>query len=213
MTEALKLLTVDDLIQAEEERIELIDGEIVRRPTARSEHWLAQLALSDEVQLLRRRDGPGGWWIMSEISVRYSEHQCPSHDLAGWRKEHVPERPSGIMTLVPDWVCDILSPGHERKDAVHHLLLLQRAAVPHYWILSPEDRALIATGWREGPTGSATRWRFDPGRRRPGRASRPSSRSRSTSPICLARPSKHLPRGVAEASALRRPLGWAGRGL
>ena len=80
---------------------------------------------------------------MSEISVLYSEHQCPSHDLAGWRKERVPERPSGIMTLAPDWVCEILSPGHERKDMVHHLLLLQRAAVPYYWILSPEDRTLI----------------------------------------------------------------------
>jgi Uma2 family endonuclease len=47
------------------------------------------------------------------------------------------------MTLAPDWVCEILSPGHERKDTVHHLLLLQRAAVPYYWILSPEDRTLI----------------------------------------------------------------------
>jgi Uma2 family endonuclease len=142
--EALKLLTVDDLIQAEEERVELIDGEIVRRPMARSEHALAQLALSDEVQVFKRRAGPDGWWIMSEISVRYSEHQCPSHDLAGWRKERVPERPSGMMTLAPDWVCEILSPGHERKDTVHHLLLLQRAAVPYYWILSPEDCTLIA---------------------------------------------------------------------
>ena len=48
------------------------------------------------------------------------------------------------MTLLPDWVCEILSPGHERKDLVHHLMLLQRAGVPHYWIISPEDRTLIA---------------------------------------------------------------------
>ncbi|MBK1706266.1 hypothetical protein CKO40_17355 [Halochromatium glycolicum] len=48
------------------------------------------------------------------------------------------------MTLAPDWVCEILSPGHERKDLVHHLLLLQRAGVPYYWVLSPEDRSLIA---------------------------------------------------------------------
>ncbi|HSQ06102.1 MAG TPA: Uma2 family endonuclease [Chromatiaceae bacterium] len=148
--EALKLLTVDDLIQAEEERVELIDGEIVRRPVARFEHGLAQSALSDEVQVFKRRSGPGGWWIVSEISVLYSEHQCPSHDLAGWRKERVPERPSGIMTLAPDWVCEILSPGHERKDMLHHLLLLQRSAVPYYWILSPEDRTLIVYALDDG---------------------------------------------------------------
>ena len=40
--EALKLHTVDDLIQPEDERVELIDGQIVRRPMARSEHGLAQ---------------------------------------------------------------------------------------------------------------------------------------------------------------------------
>jgi Uma2 family endonuclease len=164
-----ELLTVDDLIQTAEERVELIDGEIVRRPMARSEHGLAQLALSDEVQLLKRRDGPGGWWIMSEISVRYSEHQCPSHDLAGWRKERVPERPSGIMTLAPDWVCEILSPGHERKDTVHHLLLLQRAAVPYYWILSPEDRTLIVYGLEGGAYRLCYSVAFRPGET-PGRA-------------------------------------------
>jgi Uma2 family endonuclease len=54
------------------------------------------------------------------------------------------------MTLAPDWVCEILSPGHERKDTVHHLLLLQRAEVPHYWILSPQDRTLIAYALDDG---------------------------------------------------------------
>ena len=145
MMEALKLQTVDDLLANPDERVELIDGEIVQRPMARCEHGMAQLALNDEIHDVKRAGGAGGgWWIISEISVRYSEHQCPSHDLAGWRRERVPERPRGIMTLPPDWVCEILSPGHERKDLVHHLLLLQRSGVPHYWILSPEDRSLIA---------------------------------------------------------------------
>jgi hypothetical protein len=26
---------------------------------------------------------PGGWWILTEISVAYEPHECPSHDLAG----------------------------------------------------------------------------------------------------------------------------------
>ena len=120
MMEAVKLLTVDDLFRAKDEGAELIDGEVVRRPMARSEHSLVQLALSDEVQVLKRRGGPGGWWIMSEISVQYSEHQCPSHDLAGWRKERVPKRPSGIMALPPDWVCEILSP-EDRSLIVYEL--------------------------------------------------------------------------------------------
>lgn len=142
--EAKKLKTVDDLAGLPEERVELIDGEIVKRPMARFEHGLAQSALSDEVQLLKRTTGPGGWWIVTEVSVQYSEHQCPTHDLAGWRKERAPDRPSGVMTLRPDWVCEILSPGHEKKDLLHLFMLLQRVEVPFYWVVSPEDKTLIA---------------------------------------------------------------------
>jgi Uma2 family endonuclease len=142
--EARKLKTVDDLLRPSEERVELIDGEIVRRPMARSEHALVQSSLSDEVSPFKRKEGPGGWWIMPEISVKYGEHQCPTHDLAGWRKERVPHRPTGIMSLLPDWVCEIISPGHERKDLFHHFLLLQGCKIPYYWVISPEDKTLIA---------------------------------------------------------------------
>ncbi len=142
--EAEKLKTVDDLMLSENERVELIDGEIVKRPMARSEHALIQSGLSDEVLFFKRKNGSGGWWIMPEISVRYNEHQCPAHDLAGWRKERMPHRPAGIMELIPDWVCEIVSPGHERKDVFHNFMLLQRNKVSCYWVISPEDKTLIA---------------------------------------------------------------------
>jgi Uma2 family endonuclease len=142
--EAKRFKTVDDLMEAGEERIELINGDIVKRPMARSEHALVQSGISDEVAFYRRKGDPGGWWIMSEISVIYDEHQCPSHDLAGWRKERVPDRPTGMMNVIPDWVCEITSPGHERKDVFHLFMLLQRKKVPHYWLISPEDKTLIA---------------------------------------------------------------------
>ena len=58
------------------------------------------------------------------------------HDLAGWRRERLPTPPAGVVDIVPDGVCEILSPGHERKDPVHHLLLLQRVGVPYYWTIS-----------------------------------------------------------------------------
>ena len=119
--EARKLKTVDDLVQSNDERVELINGEIVKRPMARSEHALIQSGISDEISLFKRKDGPGGWWIMPEISVKYSEHQCPCHDLAGWRKERVPRRPVGIMKVIPDWVCEITSPGHDKEGPVSQL--------------------------------------------------------------------------------------------
>ena len=148
--EAVKRKTVDDLLRADDERVELIDGEIVERPMARSEHALVQSGISDEIIAFKRKDGPGGWWIMPEIGVEYGEHQCSTHDLAGWRKERVPARPAGIMKIVPDWVCEITSPGHERKDVFHNFILLQRCNVPYYWLISPEDKTLIAYGLVDG---------------------------------------------------------------
>jgi hypothetical protein len=41
--EAYRLQTVADLLASPEERVELVDGEIVRRPRARGEHGSVQL--------------------------------------------------------------------------------------------------------------------------------------------------------------------------
>lgn len=142
--EAMKFKTVEDLLQSEDERVELINGEIVKRPMARSEHGIVQLNLYDGIMLFKHKSGSGGWWIISEVSVRYNAHQCPSHDLAGWRKERVSDRPTGVMDIVPDWVCEITSPGHEKKDTFNNFMLLQKYEVPYYWIIWPEDKALIA---------------------------------------------------------------------
>jgi Uma2 family endonuclease len=142
--EALQLKTIDDLLASPEERVELIDGVIVRRPMARGEHGMAQGNTREVLGPLQHQDGPGGWWIATEINVAYDAHQCPCHDLAGWRKERMPRRPRGVVELTPDWVCEIVSPGHERKDTLHLPLLLQRHQVPFYWLIWPEDRVLIA---------------------------------------------------------------------
>jgi Uma2 family endonuclease len=81
---------------------------------------------------------------LTEISVAYEAHECPSHDIAGWRRERLPRLPDGPIELRPDWVCEIVSPGHEKKDTRSIPLLLRRHGVPYYWLIWPEDRALIA---------------------------------------------------------------------
>lgn len=81
--EAESLHTVTDLIAYPDERAELINGEIVRRPIARAEHGMAQGNTREVLGPVQRKDGPGGWWIATEVSVTYDAHQRPSHDLAG----------------------------------------------------------------------------------------------------------------------------------
>jgi Uma2 family endonuclease len=149
--EALKLKTLDDLLLSPDERVELIGGEIVRRPMARVTHGAAQGNLRGELHPFSGRDGPGGgWWLATEVSVAYEAHECPSHDLAGWRRERLPRLPEDVIDLPPDWVCEIVSPGHEKKDTVVVPLLLKRHRVPYYWLIWPEERALVAHMLSEG---------------------------------------------------------------
>ena len=96
--EAHKLKNIDDLMEAlkNDERLELINGEIIKRPMARFEHGQVQGNLREELGELRRQGNTGGWWFATEVSVKYSEHQVPCHNIAGWRKERVPQKPSGL---------------------------------------------------------------------------------------------------------------------
>jgi Uma2 family endonuclease len=149
--EALKLKTLDDLFLSPDERVELIGGEIVRRPMARFAHGAAQGNLRVELHPFSGGAGPGGgWWFATEISVAYETHECPSHDLAGWRRERLPRLPDGVIDLPPDWVCEIVSPGHEKKDTLILPLLLKRHRVPYYWLIWPEERVLVAHALEEG---------------------------------------------------------------
>jgi Uma2 family endonuclease len=142
--EAIKLKTLDDLLLSPEDRVELIGGDIVRRPMTRFAHAQAQSSADRCLGPFTDGASPNGWWIVTDVSVAYEPHECPSHDLAGWRRERLPHPPQGVIDLPPDWVCEIVSPGHEKKDTVSLPLLLQRHRVPWLWLIWPEDHALVA---------------------------------------------------------------------
>jgi hypothetical protein len=124
--EASKLKTLYDLAASPDEDVELVGGEIVRRPMTRLSHAVAQGNTRGELHAYTRGAGPGGWLIATDVSVAYEAHECPSHDLAGWRRERLPRLPQGIIDLPPDWVCEIVSPGREKKDTLAMPLLLRR---------------------------------------------------------------------------------------
>lgn len=145
--EALKLKTSEDLEDAliQDERLELISGHIVRRPLPRSKHGKAQGEVFGELRPYnRKKDDEDGWVFMTEVDVQYNEFQRPTHDVAGWKKSRLPELPDKVITITPDWVCEIVSKGHEDKDTVDNFMTLQKYKVPYYWLIWPEKEALIA---------------------------------------------------------------------
>ncbi len=126
---------------------EIVDGEIYTFPSGIPRHSLAAGGLTHFLGGPYSYDphGPGGWWILGEIDVELSRHDVVRPDLAGWRRARVPafpeERP---IRIVPDWVCEILSPSNARHDLVTKAALYARSGVPFYWIVDPGARVLEA---------------------------------------------------------------------
>jgi Uma2 family endonuclease len=148
-------LTVDELGDCDEDRrIELVDGELVEHAMTSFEHGDAQLSLGGHIKLAFGGSGPPGgegWWIATEVDVVYSPSTLLRHDVSGWRKARVPERPVGKRVETrPDWVCEILSTDRNH-DLVTKRGILHAAGVPHYWTVDLE--APLLTVLRHHPDG------------------------------------------------------------
>jgi Uma2 family endonuclease len=133
------------------DRLEIIGGVIVEKAAPSPEHSFAESRLGGVLHGFNRRPGargPGGWWILTEIHVEYGSGEVFCHDAAGWRRDRSPERPTGWpVKLRPDWVCEIISPKHERQDLVVKPRVLHVAEVPHYWAVHPEEKMLLVHRW------------------------------------------------------------------
>ena len=146
--------TADDLLAAygTDGGAEIIHGEIVERPRGTLEHSRASGGFMAAIgqRFARRKSGrwPGGWWVLPAIHVQYEPHELFCHDCAGVRRDRVPEiAGSWPMQVRPDWVLEVLSPGHERRDRFDKWRVLQRAGIPHYWIVDPETKTLEVYRW------------------------------------------------------------------
>jgi Uma2 family endonuclease len=137
----------DWLAQPEDARFELIDGAFVEKPAPTIGHARAQSAFCQFIQGPFDRkpggpNGPGGWWIGSEVDVAL-DGRGYRPDIAGWRRERMPvlprERP---VTVRPDWVCEILSESNRATDTITKLRRFHQSGIPHYWILDPVERTL-----------------------------------------------------------------------
>ena len=68
---------------------------------------------------------------------------CPI--IGGWRLERMPTLPeTAWFELVPDWVCEVLSPGTRRIDLTDKRAIYGEAGVGHLWLIDPLARTLEA---------------------------------------------------------------------
>jgi len=137
--------TYQDVLDAPENLVaELIAGVLYTNPRPAGPHAVASSVLGMDLggPFQRGRGGPGGWWILDEPELHLGEDVLVP-DLAGWRRERMPEAPAGpYQELPPDWVCEVLSPSTLRTDRVLKLPRYVRAGVPFVWLVDPIAQTL-----------------------------------------------------------------------
>ena len=138
-------LEIEKLVESQPEgaRAEIVRGTYLFSPRPRFRHLKAQGRL---LGLLESRYGVAGgegraeWTFVSEPEIR-SERSFSRliPDVAGWhRSTGWPGQDESLITLVPDFVAEVLSPGTEEVDRGPKREAYGLMGVGWLWILDPD---------------------------------------------------------------------------
>jgi Uma2 family endonuclease len=132
---------------------EIIDGELYVQPRPRAVHANVEGAIIDDLRgpYHRGRGGPGGWWILPEPGIELPGSPEFSPDVAGWRRERLPRLPdTEAIQVVPDWLCEVLSPTTRGYDLVTKRRFYARIGVGWLWYVDVEARSISVSRLESG---------------------------------------------------------------
>jgi len=150
---------------------EIIEGVLYTMTRPRAPHQRTGLKIGSAVSGPFDSDagGPGGWWILTEPGIELPNTPEVSPDVAGWRRDRLLTLPPDkAIDVVPDWVCEILSPTTRRHDLLIKKPYYARIGVPYHWLIDLDACTLTAyrleSGrWVElGVWGDETEVRIEP---------------------------------------------------
>lgn len=151
---AVRRATYDDVLAAPDGwTAELVNGELFLSPRPRATHLGVEGDLYADLREAfgRRRGGPGpgGWVFLIEpelhLGVPHPNEIVAVPDVAGWRRERLPDVPdTAAITLLPDWICEVVSPGarNVRRDRIVKPDLYATLGVPWLWLVDPVAQLL-----------------------------------------------------------------------
>ncbi|MEJ2610763.1 MAG: Uma2 family endonuclease [Candidatus Thiodiazotropha sp.] len=142
---AKRLASYEDLLKLPENIVgEILHSQLYTHPRPAPKHARAYSALGFSIggPFDGGIGGPGGWWIIDEPELHLSTNILVP-DIAGWRRERMPSLPeTAWFELVPDWICEILSPSTARTDRALKMPLYAQVGVPHLWLVDPDTQTL-----------------------------------------------------------------------
>ena len=144
--------TYADLEAVPEDRhlvAELVNGRLVTHPRPTGRHGRVHTRLISVLgqPFMESLGGTGGWEIITEPELHFGRNVTVP-EIAGWRIERFDQDASPHpldpvkITLVPDWVCEILSPSTEGYDRDEKQDIYGGAGVNYLWVVAPVAQAL-----------------------------------------------------------------------
>jgi Uma2 family endonuclease len=144
--------TWDDFLALEEDdRRELIDGELVEVEVPNKRHE-AIVALLIYFLMSWARAGRGGLVLSSGYEIRISEKRGVMPDVQLHRAGNpaIDGQEEGLVEGAPDLVVEIVSKSSRRYDRVIKLKYYASKNVPEYWIIDPYAKTLERLVLRDG---------------------------------------------------------------
>lgn len=131
---------------------EIIDGTLYTHARPVPGHDFLQSELMGELRgpFQHGRGGPGGWWLAADPGIQVGGSPEFVPDLAGWRRERVPQLPAKRWTVAPDWACEILSPSTRAYDQCKKRPFYARIGIRHLWFVDLEARILTISELMDG---------------------------------------------------------------
>ena len=147
--------TYQDVIDAPEHQLaELISGKLylMSRPARRHSRAVLELIGLLNSPFSKGIGGPGGWEIHFEPELHLiKDIKVVEPDIAGWQEHSWHLLPDGNkFTVMPDWVCEVLSPSTRKKDLEVKHPEYARASIPYSWIIDPIAKSLKAYELQSG---------------------------------------------------------------
>jgi Uma2 family endonuclease len=127
---------------------EFLDGEIVERNMGEIPHSDIQTTLAI---LLRRLRSTLGIRVLTEIRIQINRRRYRVADLAVWRNDNIG---TGIPTVPPFLVIEILSPEDRMVRMVPKIQEYLSIGVEWVWVIDPEEKTALCYSQKQ-PQGAA----------------------------------------------------------
>ncbi len=129
---------------------QIIDGILYTSPRPAGKHAFAATKINSSIDSFfgsRSSGGPGGWILLFEPQMRLLGKQDVIPDIAGWKVDQLSDEELSALSgnrieVIPQWVCEIISPSSVRMDKVLKATLYAECEIGHYWLADPDQKTL-----------------------------------------------------------------------